>query len=195
MKVQLGWCSMGCYAYICCYGDVGLASHVHIVTTGFHECSHATMSHAMVGDTRCWTGGDDCALVEVIPILTLSSASRYCQSDAVAFVADPLMLEDWEVGTTSGKVAVDVVWFRVIPPMSTPTLGFSHEDAVATSACGSVQVPDCQMVNSHAIVNVCKATVCGVSSHHPCAVHIGKRRQEQHVAHSCSCMMVSASAG
>lgn len=72
------------------------------------------------------------------------------------------------------KSAVDVVWFRVIPPMSTPTLGFSHEDAVATSACGSVQYQLWQMVNGHAIVNVCKATVCRGDSHRLCAVHIVK---------------------
>jgi hypothetical protein len=60
------------------------------------------------------------------------------------------------MGPASGKVSVDVAWLRVIPPMSTPTLGFSHDHAVTTSACGSVQYQLRQMVNGHAIVNVCK---------------------------------------
>jgi hypothetical protein len=59
-----------------------------LVTTGFHECSHATMaSHAMVVDTRCWTGGDDCALGRVIPILTLSSASTAINDVALVMTA------------------------------------------------------------------------------------------------------------
>jgi hypothetical protein len=89
MKVQLRcvvgaqWVAMHTYAATGdCQTDI---THSPLVTTGFHECSHATMSrHAMVVDTRCCTVGNDCALGRVIPILTLSSAYFYCINAAVA---------------------------------------------------------------------------------------------------------------
>jgi hypothetical protein len=85
MKAQLKWCSMHTYAATGdCQTDI---TRSPLITTGFHECSHATMSHAMVVDTRCWTGGDDCALGRVIPILTLSSASTAINVVALVMTA------------------------------------------------------------------------------------------------------------